>query len=77
MLSLKTAVSTERVIMGEWQMFVLGFDMGSPWAMTRFSIWPCKMVAEEEVVLDEEIKHLGKQTFPKVFDSDVKVTETE
>lgn len=50
-------------MMGEWGMFVLEFEVGSPWVMTRFNIWP-KMVAEQEVVLDEEIKSSGKQTSP-------------
>lgn len=46
----------EREMVGEWGMFVLGFEVGSPWVMARFSLWPCKIVAEEEVVLDEEVK---------------------
>lgn len=50
-------------MMGEWGMFVLRFEVGSPWVMTRFNIWP-KMVAEQEAVLDEEIKSSGKQTSP-------------
>lgn len=35
---------------------MLGFEVGLPWVMASFSKWPCKMVVEEEVVLDEETK---------------------
>lgn len=46
----------EREMMGEWGTLVLGFEVGLPWVMASFSKWPRKVVAEEEVVLDEEIK---------------------
>jgi hypothetical protein len=45
----------ERGVVGDGGIFVLGFEMGFHWVMTRFRIWSCKVVSEEELVLGEEI----------------------